>query len=47
MIKSTATTVVNYGISTTTYPAVKSALKAKREKGLRLVFMNGEINWIY
>ena len=47
MIKSTATTVVNYGISTTTSPAVKSAFKAKREKGLRLVFMNGEINWIY
>ena len=47
MIKSTATTVVNYGISTTTSPAVKSALKAKREKGFRLVFMNGEINWIY
>ena len=47
MIKSTARTVVNYGISTTTSPAVKSAFKAKREKGLRLVFMNGEINWIY
>ena len=47
MIKSTARTVVNYGISTTTSPAVKSVFKAKREKGLRLVFMNGEINWIY
>ena len=47
MIKSTARTVVNYGISTTTSPAVKSVFKAKREKGFRLVFMNGEINWIY